>query len=238
MVEKITIGNAELWHGDCREVLPGLTGVDAVVTDPPYGIALANHGQRDGRRRSAGYTIAGDACQGAGIHVLNWAHTNGLPVLFFASPRRPWPGQWRNWLVWDKGGAVGGGGDTRTCWKQTWELIQVANNGPLHGPRDGSVIRWPVTPADSALHSCQKPVGLMAYLLNKLAPVRPVDPFMGSGTTGVACMNLDRKFIGIEIERKYFDVACERIARAQAQGRLLEPEAPAAPVQAAMEGFA
>ena len=53
-----------------------------------------------------------------------------------------------------------------------------------------------------------------------------LDPFMGSGTTGVACVNLGRKFIGIEIERRYFDIACERIERAQAQGRLIPHEAP------------
>ena len=224
MPEKVIIGNAELWHGDCREVLPGLVGVDAFVTEPPYGIALANHGMRDGKRRAAEYAIAGDACQSIGLHVLEWACANSLPMLFFASPRLPWPGEWRNWLVWDKGGAVGGGGDVRTCWKQTWELIQVMNNGPLYGPRDAAVLRWPVTPADSMLHSCQKPVGLMAYLLNKLRSARPVDPFMGSGSTGVACMHLGRKFIGIEIDRRYFDIACERIENAQRQETLLPPD--------------
>ena len=231
MAEKVVIGNAELWHGDCREILPFLTGVDAVVTDPPYGIELENHGQGDGRRRAANYTMAGDGCQAAGLHVLGWAQDSGLPVIFFASPRRPWPGVWRNWLVWDKGGAVGGGGDVRTCWKQTWELIQVAKNGPLHGARDESVIRWPVTPADSALHSRQKPVGLMVYLLYKLGPQRPADPFMGSGSTGVACCQARRGFVGIEIDRAHFDIACERIARAQAQGRMFADEPAPAPEQ-------
>lgn len=231
MPEKVVIGSAELWHGDCREVLPALFGIDAVVTDPPYGIALENHGQGDGRRRVADYNIAGDECQGVGLHVLQWAHANALPVLFFASPRRPWPGEWRNWLVWDKGGAVGGGGDVRLCWKQSWELIQVAKNGPLHGSRDESVIRWPITPADSVLHSCQKPVGLMAYLLAKLNPSRPLDPFMGSGTTGVACVQSGRKFVGIEVDRMHFDTACDRIARAQAQGSLIPLATAPAPQQ-------
>ena len=58
-----------------------------------------------------------------------------------------------------------------------------------------------------------------------------MDPFCGSGTVGVACAMTDRRFVGIEISRKYFDIACERIARAQAQGSLLPPEEPAQPLQ-------
>jgi DNA modification methylase len=69
-------------------------------------------------------------------------------------------------------------------------------------------------------HPHQKPVTLIESLLAKLPDKTILDPFMGSGTTGVACANLGRKFIGIEIERKYFDIACERIAAAYAQGRL------------------
>lgn len=219
-----TIGRATLYLGDCREILPGLPKVDAVITDPPYGISLKNNGKKNGRRRSAEYKISGDECQGVGIHVLEWARSERLPILFFASPRIPWPGTWRSLLVWDKGGAVGGGGDVITCWKQTWELIQVANNGPLHGSRDESVIRWAVTPADSNLHSCQKPVGLMTYLLNKLRPSFPLDPFMGSGSTGVAAVSLGMEFTGIEIEPEHFDTACRRIEDAQRQQRLF-PEA-------------
>ena len=222
MAEKVVIGNAELWHGDCREVLPLLAGVDAVVTDPPYGIDLGNHGKGDGYRRKTDYTITGDTCQSVGLHVLDWARANDLPILFFASPRKPWPGEWRNLLVWDKGGAVGGGGDVRTCWKQTWELIQVANNGPLYGPRDESVIRCAMMPADSAFHPCQKPVWLMYYLLKKLGPACPVDPFMGIGATGIASVNLGLRFIGVEIHRPYFEEACRRIEQAYAQHRLFE----------------
>ena len=66
----------------------------------------------------------------------------------------------------------------------------------------------------------------MAYLLAKLNPSRPLDPFMGSGTTGVACVQAGRQFVGIEVDRMHFDTACERIARAQAQGSLI-PLAPA-----------
>ena len=78
-------------------------------------------------------------------------------------------------------------------------------------------------------HPTQKPLGVMAWAISHIpSPARTIiDPFMGSGTTGVACMNLGRRFVGIERERKYFDIACERIAIAQAQGRMFsEPPAP------------
>jgi DNA modification methylase len=73
-------------------------------------------------------------------------------------------------------------------------------------------------------HPTQKPVTVMEWAIRqcKKDPMTILDPFMGSGTTGVACANLGRKFIGIEIEEKYFDIACERITAAQAQGRLFE----------------
>ena len=72
------------------------------------------------------------------------------------------------------------------------------------------------------VHPTQKPISVMEWAINqcKKDPQTILDPFMGSGTTGVACMNLGRKFIGIEIEKKYFDIACERIEAAQSQGRL------------------
>ena len=72
-------------------------------------------------------------------------------------------------------------------------------------------------------HPTQKPIGVMAWAINHVPePCRTIlDPFMGSGTTGVAAMNLQRQFIGIEREAKYFDIACRRIEDAQRQGRLI-----------------
>ena len=72
-------------------------------------------------------------------------------------------------------------------------------------------------------HPCPKPIGQMKWLVHRVSPFGDetvLDPFAGSGTTGVACMNLGRKFIGIEIEPKYFDISCERITNAQRQDRL------------------
>ncbi len=84
----------------------------------------------------------------------------------------------------------------------------------------GSVWKFPIV--RNAVHPCEKPIALMGHIIQVSTNTNQVvlDPFMGSGTTGVACANLSRKFIGIEIERKYFDIACERIDAAYAQGRL------------------
>jgi DNA modification methylase len=84
-------------------------------------------------------------------------------------------------------------------------------------------------------HPTQKPLQLMAWCLGLVPEADTVcDPFMGSGTTGVACAMQGRTFYGVERERKYFDIACERIARAQAQGQLLPPEQKPAAVQEAL----
>lgn len=219
MAEKVTIGNAELWHGDCREVLPLLREPVAVVTDPPYGIALRN-GDVDGHRSARSFEIAGDATPDVGMAIIQWAEAHAYTTVTFASPWKPWPGEWRNLIVWNKGGAVGGGGDIKTCTKRTWELVQVTRNGAMVGPRAESVWHYPIVPADTADHICAKPVRLMERLVRTFTIGTVADPCMGSGSTGVAAARLGRKFVGIEIDRRYFDVACERIDREQRQARL------------------
>jgi DNA modification methylase len=209
----------ELHHGDCLEILPTLAGrVDAVITDPPYGIALDDHDPaRSGRTQAR--RVIGDLDQAVGLRVLEWAAEQRLPTAAFASPYRPWPGKWRNLLVWDKGPAVGRGGDHATCWKRTWELIQVARNGRLRAGRGEAVIREPVRPDHFRDHPTAKPVGLMVRLIEQLTDPGDtvLDPFMGSGTTGVACRMTGRHFIGVEIDATYHDIARRRIAAAAAE---------------------
>ena len=223
----VVIGDAVLYLGDCMDILPTLGKVDCVITDPPYGIALKNN-DVDGHRRVGGYEVLGDADQTVGLQVLERFQRE--TVVAFSSPFKPWPGTWRNLIVWDKGGAVGGGGDISTCLKRSWELIQVARNGAMNGARVESVWRFPITPADTADHICAKPVSLMYALAERFTHHQQtiLDPFMGSGTTGVAAIQLGRKFIGIERESKYFDIACKRIEQAVAQGQLFAPEQPKA----------
>jgi len=209
-----------LYHGDCLSILPTLEAgsVDAVVTDPPYGIGLRNN-DVDGHRSSRSFDVIGDQCQSVGAAALEWAAKHDFPTIAFASPWKPWPGLWRNLIVWDKGGAVGGGGDIKTCLKRTWELVQVARNGPMNGDRCDSVWRVPITPRDTVEHICKKPESLMVRLLERFTQDGSVilDPFTGSGTTGVACIKTGRKFIGIEIDEKYCEIAAKRIQKAEAE---------------------
>lgn len=219
----------EIYRADCREVLPTLGKVDLVLTDPPYGIGLRN-GDVDGHRSNRSFEIAGDKSFQIGQYVLDCF--GDMPVIAFASPWRPWSGQWRNLIVWDKGGAVGGGGDIKTCLKRSWELIQVARNKPLNGVRSESVLKCPMVPEDTTLHIAAKPVELLVWLIEKFADESDVilDPFMGSGTTLVAAKLLGRRAIGIEIEERYCEIAARRLAQgvlplhAPAYSKLVEAE--------------
>jgi DNA modification methylase len=223
MVEPVIIGNATLYLGDCRDILPSLTKMDAVVTDPPYGIGLSNK-DRSGHRSPRTFFVAGDENQSLGQLVIDWASDLNLPTVAFASPWKPWAGEWRNLIVWDKGGAVGGGGDIQTCLKRTWELIQVARNRVLNGIRAESVWKHTMTPQDTKEHICSKPIPLMERLIKTFSTGTILDPFMGSGSTGVACARMSRAFIGIEIDPRNFDITCRRIEAAQKQPDLfIEP---------------
>jgi DNA modification methylase len=206
-----------IYHGDCREILPQLPKVDLVLTDPPYGIDLRNHDTAGISGRVSisvsDYRVAGDQSGEVARFVIEWATSLSLPIIVFASPKNPWPYVWRQSLVWDKGGAVGGGGDIATCWKFDWELIQVARTGKLNGSRDCSVLRFPIGMGDLHYHPTEKPVSLISYLAMKTTQSGDLilDPFLGSGTTLVACKRLGRQGIGIEIEEKYCEIAAKRV---------------------------
>jgi DNA modification methylase len=198
-----------LYLGDARELVPGIAA-DVLLTDPPYGIALANHGRRDGHRANRDWTITNDGDGTVGQALVDWAASRSLPAVVFANPMQPWRGEWRQFLGGDKGEHVSGGGDIATCWKPTWELIQVARTGPLNGRRDSAVIRIPAVAADYALHPTPKPVALLGYLLRKIGGGTILDPFAGSGSTLVAAKLLGRRAIGIEIEERWCEIAANR----------------------------
>ena len=216
MSDVVTIGDATLYLGDCLEILPTLDKVDAVVTDPPYGIAASSswngkHG--DSRIKGDSDTSVRDAALAVSANQK----------IVFGSWKRERPAETRAILIWDKTERAGMG-DLSFPWKPNTEEIYIIGDGFSGDKRCGSVLRYtPHLPCVGLVmetdHPYQKPAELMIHLVSRTQGV-VVDPFMGSGTTGVACANLGRKFIGIEIERKYFDIACERIEAAYAQGRL------------------
>ena len=200
----VTIGDATLMHGDCLEILPTLDKVDAVVTDPPYGL---------GERWSGGTWGANPMYADAKQWDVAVSQQTINSLIDKAAASIIWGGNYyamppsRCWLSWRKSSQM----ETMADFELAWTSLdrpakEILENRNPDGKRD---------------HPTQKPIRVMEWTLGFVENAECIlDPFMGSGTTGVACANLGRKFIGIEIERKYFDIACERIDAAYAQGRL------------------
>jgi len=219
-MKPVIIGDATLYCGDCLEILPTLGEVDAVVTDPPYGISHKSSHTNGNPVHWHNKEIAGDkdtSCRDSAIALSSFR-----VAAVFGSIKAARPSGTVMDLIWHKGEASGMG-DLSIPWKPCWELIHIIGRG-WSGRRDPAVILGHnvVTWASMGRsHPHEKPVSLVEAILDKAPDSETIlDPFMGSGTTGVACANLGRKFIGIEIEPKYFDIACERIEAAYAQGRL------------------
>jgi DNA modification methylase len=226
----VEIGDAVLYLGDCMDILPTLPKVDAVITDPPYGISYSSG--MGGKFKDV--SIHADDSLVARDAVL--AHFVDLSALVFGSWKMQKPKGTKQTLIWDKGEHVGMG-DLSIPWRPNTEEIYVIGSG-FAGHRGSSVIRINApspnfTPDAARYHPTEKPVPLMAELISKCIAKTILDPFMGSGTTGVAAIQLGRKFIGIEREPKYFDIGCKRIEQAVAQGQLFAPE-PVKQVQAPM----
>ena len=213
------IGNATLYLGDCLEILPTLPKVDAVITDPPYGVAHEAKAPIGQEATWQGTQIANDA----DTTVRDSALDGFDNVIAFGAWRRAPLLRAHTAFVWDKGAAAGGM-NFHAKWRHCWELGFVRGNAWNEGPMELGIVTGHCIPSWQSYgkeHPHQKPVTLLETLVRKTSGSGAIlDSFMGSGTTGVACMNLGRKFIGIEIEPKYFDIACRRIEDAQRQERL------------------
>lgn len=196
--------------GDCREILPTLGKVDAVVTDPPYGISYKSPSGRGQTERGDYPVIEGDDEPFDPSPFLGFDQV----VLFGANHYADKLPPSAKWLVWDKRDGVtpNNNSDCELAWVKNGgsaRLIRHLWNGMLKASeRD-----------DRRVHPTQKPVAVMEWILQQATVPGDtiLDPFMGSGTTGVAAVRLARGFIGIEIDRTYFEIALRRVSEALKQ---------------------
>ena len=210
------IGDATLYLGDCRDILPTLPKVDAVITDPPYGIGEAAGKNARRNNLAVAKDFGNDSWDDEPIspELIQMVREAGKWAVIFGGNYYALPAA-KCWLVWDKENGDSDFADCELAWTNLPKAVRRIRymwNGMLraNGEARGD-------------HPTQKPIGVMAWAISHVpSPCRTIlDPFMGSGTTGVACMNLGRQFTGIEREQKYFDIACRRIDDAQRQQRLL-----------------
>lgn len=207
------IGDCTLYLGDCLEILPALGKVDAVVTDPPYGIGESAQkvSNRQRRRGGASKALADQRDYGqdnwdqepADRRVIGWLRENSDIQIIFGGNYFDLPPS-SCWLVWDKENGDNDFADCELAWTNMPKAVRRINwmwNGML---RKGKEERF---------HLTQKPLGVMEWSLSHLPPTARLicDPYMGSGTTGVACVRRRLRFIGIEREPHHFATACKRI---------------------------
>lgn len=227
------IGDCTLYLGDCRDILPTIGPVDAVVTDPPYGIGAASAAFRNGggiaKQRDID-AMEWDSAPADNESIAGMLGVSRSQIIFggnyFALPPS------RCWLVWDKLNGENEYADCELAWtnldkpvrriRYLWHGMMRAN-----GEERGD-------------HPTQKPVGVMSWALQQLPPTvkTVIDPFMGSGTTGVACVRAGLSFVGIEREERYFEAACRRIREEVARPRLFTAPVPDEPVQPSLLGDA
>lgn len=193
-----------IYHGDCREWMPE---ADVIVTDPPYGMGYQHGFRKDGRAMgNDGVTIVGDD-----------KPFDPAPVLALGLPTVMWGGNHyadrlpaaRGWLVWDKrdGDGPTDQSDAELAWTNVLSVVRVYSARWRGAMRQGREQR------EGRVHVNQKPVALMAWVLEFMPPGVVLDPFMGSGSTLVAAKNAARRAIGIEIEERYCEVAAQRCSQ-------------------------
>ena len=249
MSQPVYIGCAQLYLGDCLEVLPSLCAVDAVITDPPYEAdahtnarRLLTRGQDGGRKRAVGkFEIDFSAmdnrmrkqvgrecqrlCSGWGLYFCQIE-----AVYLWRIYLQSVGAKWKRAMIWRKpDGAPQFTGDRPGMGFESIAAVwhgegkSIWNGGGKHGVYEhGKHDPGQGHGGPKNEHQTQKPIRLMEALVADFTPPNALllDPFMGSGSTGVACSNLGRVFIGIEKDAKHFDTACRRIEDAQRQKRM------------------
>jgi DNA modification methylase len=219
MADPVVIGRAALYLGDCRDILPTLPKVNAVVTDPPYGIGFEYEGYDDTLENLIGLI---DGFMPASLAVADRVIVTPGISNVQRYPIADWIGAW-TWQTTATYGKLG---------YSQWQPIlyygkDLSGFGSVNGAIKSDRIHFTGGPPtkddlDGGAHTCPKPLGFMKRLLQRFTVEDECvcDPFMGSGTTGVAAVQMGRDFIGIEREPKYFEIACRRIEEAQRQGDL------------------
>jgi len=233
IVKEEYIGGQRLILGDCLQVMPMLGRVDLCLTDPPFGI------KRDkgfGQGGNAGWGGFYQKRLGVKAYAGGWDSDRPQPEAFEAMLSGSdkaiiWGGQFfadllpaqGKWLWWDKCQTMPSFGDGEMAWTSLAgdapKKFVYSNNGLMAREKD-------------KVHPTQKPVALMEWCLGFLPDARTIlDPFMGSGTTLVACQRLGRQGIGIELDPDYFAIACRRVDEATRQPDLFIAPAPPSPTQ-------
>lgn len=261
IVREVRIGPHRLIQGDALAVLPLLEGVDAVISDPPYSSGGAFRSDKNRSTASkyigGGYSEGSAALERIEFHgdnkdqraYLHWSALwlgialrmvphGGVCCLFTDWRQLPTTADalqaggwvWRGLASWDKTEAAR---PQKGWFRNQCEYVVWGSNGamPEGGECHPGVFRHSVL-SEGKEHIAGKPVALMEGIV-KIAPKQGLvlDPFMGSGSTGVACVKQGRRFIGVELDPGYFEVAVRRVSEAYAQPDLLLAEPPATPVQ-------
>lgn len=215
-VERLS-DDVTLYLGDCREILPTLGKFDAVVTDPPYGLNVANvmakqSGSKYGKAAApkSNYEAFDWDSSPIDTELLNLVIGCADNSIIFGGNYFEVPPA-RCWLIWDKQNGGNAFADAEIAWTNLDKPVRIKRhlwNGML---RKGGEAREG--------HPTQKPLEVMRWCIGHLPDDAQliIDPFMGSGTTGVASVKMGRQFTGIELEPKYFDIACRRISEAMKQ---------------------
>jgi site-specific DNA-methyltransferase (adenine-specific) len=212
----------KLIHGDCLEEMKHIESgsVDMVLTDPPYGMSFQSNYRKEKHRRISGDNeldwIDSFSCEIHRISKENSAHYVFCSFHFIDKFKQSLEKYFKvkNILVWEKNNTSMG--DLKADFAPKIEFIIFLHKGRrlINGKRDPNIFKFSRT--GNKLHPTEKPVDLCEYLITKFSSEEEIvfDPFMGSGTTGVACKNLNRDFIGIEKDEEYFEIAKERIDEA------------------------
>lgn len=227
------MSEAKLINGDCliemQKLIDDGVKVDMILTDPPYLMNYYRHTNNSNIKpilNDTNFELIQDIMpllyellnEGGAVYMFcNANHTD----YFKQQVENQF--KFKNILIWVKNGM--GMGDLKTTYGKRTEFIIYASKGrhELNGRRDTDVLEYKRVPVTKSVHQNQKPVDLLTFLIKKSSKTDDtiLDCFMGSGSTGVACLQTDRNFIGIELDEKYYNIAKQRINEAKAQRRLI-----------------